>query len=84
MTAVAAIHAAKEQFGQVTGHQPAAVTGVRAATGGGWSVLVEVVELERIPASTSVLATYRVDVDACGVLQSCERLRRYGRGTTDL
>ncbi|GAB3899347.1 hypothetical protein GCM10029964_085160 [Kibdelosporangium lantanae] len=68
----------------MTGRQPEAVIGVRAGDGGGWSVLVEVVELDRIPASTSVLATYRVDVDAGGVLQSYERLRRYTRGTTDL
>lgn len=84
MTAVTAIQAAVGQFGQVTGRQPEGVTGVRAATGGGWSVLLEVVELERIPASTSILATYRVDVDPSGALQSCERLRRYTRGTTDL
>jgi len=51
---------------------------------GGWSVLIDVVELERIPATTSIMATYRVDVDAAGELSGCERLRRYTRGTTDM
>ncbi len=83
LTAVAAIHAAVEQLAAVTGRQPEGATGVKAGPGGGWSVLVDVVELERIPAATSVLATYRVDVDRQGALVSCERLRRYTRGTTD-
>jgi hypothetical protein len=78
-----AIRAALRQFGEIAGRQPDGVTGVRAAEGGGWSILVDVVELERVPASTSVLATYRVDVDRDGVLQSYERLRRYTRGATD-
>lgn len=82
-TAVSAIHAAVTEFAQIAGRQPDGVTGVRP-TGSGWSVLINVVELERIPASTSVLATYRVDVDRDGVLQSYERLRRYTRGATDL
>jgi hypothetical protein len=47
-------------------------------------VLIDVVELERIPATTTIMATYRVDVDAAGELSGCERLRRYTRGTTDM
>jgi hypothetical protein len=82
-TAASAIRAAVTEFAQIAGRQPDGVTGVRG-TDSGWSVLIDVVELERIPASTSVLATYRVDVDRDGVLQSYERLRRYSRGTTDL
>jgi hypothetical protein len=82
-TAAEAIRAAVTAFGEIAGRQPDGVTGVRAVEGG-WSVLLDVVELERIPASTSVLATYRVDVGPDGVLQGYERLRRYTRGTTDL
>jgi hypothetical protein len=83
-TAVSAIRAAMEQFGLLTGRTPEAVSGVRALPEGGWSVLVDVVELERVPATTSVMATYRVDVDATGELFACERLRRFTRGTTDI
>ncbi|HEX3590338.1 MAG TPA: gas vesicle protein GvpO, partial [Pseudonocardiaceae bacterium] len=50
---------------------------------GGWSVLVDVVELERVPQSTSLLATYRVDVDDRGRLVSYERLRRFTLGAAD-
>ena len=78
-----AIRAATEQFGAVTGMTPHAVTGIRSRPEGGWSVLVDVVELARIPDSTSVMATYRVDVDAGGDLCACERLRRFTRGATD-
>jgi hypothetical protein len=84
MTAITAIRSAVEQFGLITGRQPDSVTGVRATPDGGWSVLIDVVELERIPATTSILATYRVDIGPDSGLLSCERLRRYTRGTTDL
>lgn len=47
-------------------------------------MLVDVVELARIPDSTSVMATCRVDVDGTGELGACERLRRFTRGATDL
>jgi hypothetical protein len=50
MTATTAIRSAVEQFGLITGRQPDGVTGVRATPEGGWSVLIDVVELERIPA----------------------------------
>jgi hypothetical protein len=83
MSAAAAIQAAVAQFQTVTGRQPEGVTGVRRTPDGDWSVLIDVVELERIPATTSVMATYRVDVGAGGELLACERLRRYTRGTVD-
>ncbi len=80
---VDAIRAATAQFSVVTGLAPHAVTGVRSRPEGGWSVLVDVVELARIPDSTSIMATYRVDLDAGGELCACERLRRFTRGATD-
>jgi hypothetical protein len=84
LTAALAIRVATEQFGALIGRTPEAVSGIRAVPDGGWSVLIDVVELERIPATTSIIATYRVDVDAAGDLCGCERLRRYTRGTTDM
>ncbi|MDT3446378.1 MULTISPECIES: gas vesicle protein [unclassified Pseudofrankia] len=76
------LRSALDQFAQLTGQQPERVSGVRAADDG-WSVLADVVELERIPSTTSVLATYRVDVDEDGNLRGYERLRRFVRGATD-
>lgn len=80
----AAIQAALADFSALTGHPPGTVTGARPLPEGGWSILIDVVELARIPDSTSVIATYRVDVDTANQFRSCERLRRYTRGTTDL
>ena len=78
----AVVRSALQQFNDVTGHQAVAASGLRR-DGEGWSVLVEVVELERIPDTTSVMATYRVDIDSQGDLTGFERLRRYTRGAVD-
>jgi Gas vesicle synthesis protein GvpO len=73
---------AMAQFAELVGRSPHAVTGARP-DGDGWSLLIDVVELERIPATTSVLATYRVDTDPDGNLTSYERLRRFTRNSTE-
>ncbi|SNQ47130.1 Gas vesicle synthesis protein [Frankia canadensis] len=74
--------AALRQFAAVSRQEPERVSGVRR-TDEGWSVLADVVELERIPSTTSVVATYRIDVDDEGGLIGYERLRRFVRGATD-
>ncbi|MGY1619761.1 gas vesicle protein [Geodermatophilus sp. SYSU D00691] len=79
---VSAVRSALEQFAELTQLEPAAATGVRREKDG-WSVLVDVVELERIPSTTSVMATYRVDLDGNGDLCGYERLRRFVRGSVD-
>jgi hypothetical protein len=79
---VAVAQQAVEQFSKLSGRVPESVTGVKAE-GDGWSLLVDVVELERTPPTMSVLATYRVDSDRDGNLASYERLRRFTRSTTD-
>jgi Gas vesicle synthesis protein GvpO len=79
---VSAVRAALEQFEGLTRLEPVATTGVRRE-GDGWSVLVDVVELERIPSTTSVMATYRIDMDGDGELYGYERLRRFVRGSVD-
>lgn len=77
-----AVSAALEQFEELTRLEPLGTTGVRREEDG-WSVLVDVVELERVPVTTSVMATYRVDVDDSGELRGFERLRRFVRGSVD-
>jgi hypothetical protein len=76
------VRSALEQFAGLTRLDPVAATGVRREKDG-WSVLVDVVELERVPTTTSVMATYRVDVDTFGALCGYERLRRFTRGSVD-
>lgn len=46
----------------------------------GWIVGVEVVELERVPSSASLMALYEAELDMDGTLRSYRRVRRYARG----
>ena len=79
---VSAVRGALEQFAGLTQMEPVGATGVRREEHG-WSVLVDVVEVERVPSTTSVMATYRVDIDGSGELTGYERLRRFSRGSVD-
>jgi hypothetical protein len=76
MTAMAA---AREQFRQVTGLEPEAVSGM-SRVDGGWELEFDVVELRRVPDSASLLATYRVTTDDSGDIAGFERVRRFNRG----
>ena len=76
------VREAVRQFVELNGTEPEHISGVRS-TDEGWSILVEVVDLERVPSTTSVLSSYRVDVDSNGQLIGFERVRRYVRAATD-
>ena len=54
---------------------------VRAESG--WRVHVDVLEVPRIPDTTSLLATYEVEIDKNGDLLQYRRVRRYRRGWAD-
>jgi hypothetical protein len=73
---------AREQLADLLGREPEAISAL-ARTEDGWTADVEVVEMERIPPTTSVLATYRVTLDEDGELSSYQRVRRYTRGQID-
>ena len=55
----------------------------RTTTTKGWVVTVEVVELERIPPTTNMLASYEAHLDRDGNLVELKRLRRYARNQAD-
>ena len=76
------VQEAIRQFVELNGTEPEQISGVRS-TDDGWSILVEVLDLERVPSTTSVLSTYRVDIDSTGQLIGFERVRRYVRAATD-
>ncbi|MEU0522387.1 gas vesicle protein [Streptomyces niveus] len=63
-------------------HRPEGVSAV-SRTDDGWQVDVDVLELPRIPDTTSLLATYEVDIDEHGSLLRYRRVRRYRRGQAD-
>lgn len=72
--------AAVQVVRQLTGKSPESVTGLERLDEG-WRVAVDVLELERIPSTTDVLATYEVTLDGQGELQGCRRVHRYLRGS---
>ncbi|MEU9148594.1 gas vesicle protein [Streptomyces sp. NPDC048349] len=80
--AAAAMRAAAEQLSELLGRRPESVSSLKP-TEDGWEAQVEVVELERIPDTTSVMGSYRVALDEEGDLISYERTRRYSRGMID-
>jgi hypothetical protein len=61
------------------------VEGVSAVerTEDGWHVEVDVVELERIPDTTSILASYELELDEDGAVLSYRRTRRFTRAATE-
>src|SRR5437588_5286248 len=59
------VRRAKEQLAALTGNPLESVSGLSRERDG-WRVRVEVVELQRIPPSTDVLASYDVELDDRG------------------
>jgi Gas vesicle synthesis protein GvpO len=78
-----AAHRARESLAELIGHPPEGVSAVSHADGDGWLVDVDVLEVPRIPDTTSLLATYEVELDADGELRRYRRTRRYRRGSGD-
>jgi hypothetical protein len=58
------------------------VTGVRR-NDTGWVLTIEVRELEKVPETGDVLASYEVHVDDDGEITEFERKQRYLRGRAD-
>jgi hypothetical protein len=70
---------ARQTVEELTGYSPEAVSGFQW-DGEAWLVSVDVCELERIPNTTDVMATYIVQLDDRGGLLGYKRDRRYPRG----
>ncbi|MFJ9734002.1 gas vesicle protein [Streptomyces sp. NPDC101171] len=73
---------ARAQLAELTGLQPESVSSFEQ-TKDGWSLDVEVLELERVPDTMSLMASYQVELDAEGQLTGYRRVRRYERGRAD-
>jgi hypothetical protein len=83
ISAIELVARAREQFEQITGREVESISALMKKDQG-WEIYVEVVELERIPDTTSVMATYAVHLDSAGRFLGYERLRRYTRGQVDV
>ncbi|WP_286259932.1 gas vesicle protein [Streptomyces graminofaciens] len=82
VSASEAMRSAAQQLTELLGRAPESVSALRP-TEQGWEAEVEVVELERIPETSSVMASYQVVLDPAGQLLAYERGRRYTRAQVD-
>ncbi|MEU8822437.1 gas vesicle protein [Streptomyces sp. NPDC048636] len=71
-----------ERLAALISHPPEGVSAVSRSEDG-WKVSVDVLEVPRIPDTTSLLATYEVNLDGHGELREYRRVRRYRRGAAD-
>jgi len=78
----AVVARAKEQLVELTGQACESVSAL-SRTRQGWRVVLEVLELERIPRTTDILASYAVDLDENGDLLGYARTHRYYRNDVD-
>lgn len=72
------IRKVKDELHELTGFTADSVTEVNA-TEDGWEIIVNLLELKRIPASTDLLAAYRITLDRDGNVVGYARVRRYLR-----
>jgi hypothetical protein len=83
MSAREAVETVRGDFPQLLGRPVESVLAVERAEDDSWIVMVQVVELERIPRSTDMLGAYAVQLDKGGELAGYRRQRRYNRGQAD-
>ncbi|MBS2964936.1 gas vesicle protein [Actinocrinis puniceicyclus] len=73
--------AALDVIRSMVGKEPVGVTSLEP-TDDGWLVAVEVLEQERVPRTSDILALYEVEIDLDGEIISYRRTRRYLRADT--
>ena len=69
---------AKEQVSSLTGLDVETVSSLSASEDG-WTVVIEMVEMRRIPEASDMLGTYEVAVDGLGDVTAYKRTCRYMR-----
>jgi Gas vesicle synthesis protein GvpO len=76
---------ARQQVEELFGKPVEAVSAFEQSNGDGkgWTVTLELLELERIPDTTSLLGTYEATLDGDGNLLGARRVRRYPRNQSD-
>jgi Gas vesicle synthesis protein GvpO len=74
--------AAKETLAELTGYPVESVSGVQR-DGDSWLLTVDVCEVERVPSTTDVMASYVVELDEGGELLGYRRERRFLRGQAE-
>lgn len=83
MVARRLLEVAREEVADVTGRPVETISGFHRDGQDGWTVTVEVLELERVPNTMDLLATYAVTLSDDGEVLGFERRRRYHRAAVD-
>ena len=78
MTGIQIAKLAKEQLAELTHTKPDTISALFKDEQG-WHVVVELIEMKRIPESTDMLASYDTLLDEEGTLIEYHRTRRYLR-----
>jgi gas vesicle protein GvpO len=73
---------AMRTLAELVGCPAEGITGIRR-NDDGWIVEVEVLEVERVPETSDVLACYAVEIDNGGEIVAFRRLQRYLRTQTE-
>lgn len=73
---------ARQQVEELFGKPVEAVSAV-ARDDDGWTVTLELLELPRVPDTTSLLGSYDARLDGDGDLLEARRTRRYARNQAD-
>ena len=73
---------AMRTLAELVGCPAEGITGIRR-NDDGWIVEVEVLEVERVPETSDVLASYAVEIDNNGEIVEFRRLQRYLRTQTE-
>ncbi|MDG9717760.1 gas vesicle protein [Streptomyces sp. DH24] len=79
---VEVLRQARGQLAELTGMDAESVSSFEQ-TDEGWALEIEVLELQRVPDTMSLMASYHVDLDPRGTLTGYRRVRRYERGRAD-
>lgn len=77
-TGSGAVAVVREHLQEITGAACESIIGVERIENG-WKVRGVVLELERIPPTTDILAAYDVEIDETGEMVKCQRVHRYWR-----
>jgi hypothetical protein len=77
------LRAAREQAADLTGKPVESVSGFERDGDSEWLVTVEVLELERVPNTMDILASYELRLSDDGEVLGFHRRRRYHRAAQD-
>jgi hypothetical protein len=77
------VQEARRQVSELTGLSAETVTGMHRGADDSWVVMVEMLELTRVPNTMDVLGTFEVTLSADGELLGFRRLGRHRRSATE-